>query len=278
MKNRYALVFFTFSVLFAEPKTVINVQAGATVVYAETGSSILNVGPGGHPSKLDVTTGNSAITTEIQAALKNETDQKTDQETQQSPHLLSSHAIEQQFNGNLPTLDNHNNNKTPAPFWTPKTIFITGTVIAAGTYCYCWLMLYKTRRMLSSKESWSNWKHEIALEDLMTLPRIKLAEELLTTIQAKHVNTANPADHVYPMTQFIEAVNRESALLRSYLWFLEKTKRFNVLRIFPEKNLGSIAQDRLHRLAYLKTVFFDWAYSYRSKQAKPLVSTLATQS
>ena len=147
--------------------------------------------------------------------------------------------------------------------FTFRNVILGSAALIATVYGAHYIISYRTKRIITRKENWCNWKHETSFEHLITLPRYKLSRELIEYIQARYINKHNPADHVYPMTKFIDEINRETRILRNYMWTIKKTEQLRIARFLPGANMAAATKNRLERLAYLKALFFDWAQEYR---------------
>ena len=142
---------------------------------------------------------------------------------------------------------------------------MVGTVACA--YVARTVIIHQTTRVLKKKRSWCNWKHELSFQDLMHNDPKNLAQELLTAIQERHFNPHNPADHVYPVTQFLDTIHHETTILNRYLELVKWERKLQLYRIYTHKDLTSIVTQRLDKLAYLKSLFFDWAREHRTTRS-----------
>ena len=139
---------------------------------------------------------------------------------------------------------------------------VAGTVACA--YATRTVIIHQTTRVLKKKRSWCNWKHELSFQELTQERPEKLAQELLTAIQERHFNPHNPADHVYPVTQFLDTIHHEANVLNRYLQLVKWEHKLQLYRLFSHKDLSSVVTQRLDILAYLKSLFFEWAREHRT--------------
>jgi hypothetical protein len=164
-------------------------------------------------------------------------------------------------------------NMTTSPLEKTSSIFgkfglkhafglVAGTVACA--YLTRTVIIYQTTLVLKKKRSWCNWKHELSFEQLMHNDSKELAHNLLTAIQEHHFNPHNPADHVYPVTRFLDAIQHETNVLNRYISLVKWEHKFQLYRLFSHKDLSPVVTQRLDKLAYLKSLFFDWAREHRT--------------
>ncbi len=151
-------------------------------------------------------------------------------------------------------------------FGFKQALYLTaGTLVCA--YALRTIIIHQTTQVLKRKRSWCNWKHELSFQELTQERPEKLSQELLTAIQERHFNHHNPADHVYPVTQFLDAIYRETTILNHYLKLIKWEQKFQLYRIYSHKDLTSVVTQRLDKLIYLKSLFFDWAREHRTNRS-----------
>lgn len=204
--------------------------------------------------------------------------QESDQLTAQQSHQLNKNTTDQKSeNSTSVPVSQIQTNNPPAPkdstdtasWWQQMRLTpILGTMVGlAGTGLIIRaLIIHQTVTILKNKRSWSNWKHEVPVEQLKQMPQERISQELITTIQTYHRNPHNPADHVYPMTHFLHTINQEIEALKRYL-VLQKVERIlHTDRLLKRKDLTDLVERRLEKLSHLKTVFFSWAKEHRTKR------------
>ena len=151
---------------------------------------------------------------------------------------------------------------------TFKNIFGTIFVIGATGYLVRFFILHQTKQVLKSKLSWCNWKAHVPFHELVNESSDTLSKDLIIAIQSRHVNTKNPADHVYPMTHFLHALDQETVILNRYLQLTSFEQQFGINRFLKHHNLTELVISRLDKLAYLKSLFFEWAKQQRTRKAR----------
>ena len=266
MQSRTCVAIFIL-ILLAQALSAAQ-QGGTTInLYfgppgqASIPSQVINVGGGNLSNTSEVTS-----KTDMQLDTKIHTDQKTDQKTDQdAPHT----STQQQ-------LSHQNNRATGSP--SEKTSSYFGKFgfkhalgLAAGTIACAYLtrtvIIYQTTLVLKKKRSWCNWKYELSFEQLINSDQKNFSRELLTAIQERHFNTHNPSDHVYPVTQFLDSVQHEANVLNRYLQLVKWEQKLQLYRLFSQKDLSSAVMQRLNKLSYLKSLFFDWAREHRTTRS-----------
>ena len=238
------------------------------------GDTHVHVYVGGVPA--GITVGGSTTTvefknqTEINADLNNKSDNKSDNaasQKHQSPTALhqgqSAAAI---INPESAPIEGTKATPTYFERFSLKHVFMGAAGIVASCYVVHRYMLYKTTRVLRKKNSWCNWKHETPFEQLCTQPHETLSEELLNSIQEHNPNPHHPADHIHPITRFLEQVQTEVRVLSLYKTIIEWEKKMHLARLFPGHELEPIVTARLEKLAFLKKLFFEWARTHRTKR------------
>ena len=146
---------------------------------------------------------------------------------------------------------------------------VGGAILLAGAAGYIArvVILHQTKQVLKSKTSWCNWRAETPFQELVNESPEQLAEQLLSTIQERHTNTNNPADHVFPLTHFLKERDRETELLTRYLKLCSFEQRFGINRFLKHRDLTELVVRRLDKLAYLKSLFFEWAKQHKTQKA-----------
>jgi hypothetical protein len=147
-----------------------------------------------------------------------------------------------------------------------KETLYTALSMTAAWYTYCYYQIRKAVWLMQDKNAWCNWKKdEVSFQELCSMPRKQLAEELLQKIQTRYLNPKNPADYVGPLNIFLEDYRAELCTFRTYFRIAKLLKKFHITHFFPivEKEIAAI-KERIERLSYLKSVFFDWTTEYKT--------------
>ena len=72
---------------------------------------------------------------------------------------------------------------------------------------------------------------------------------------------------MYPVTQFLDSVQHEANVLNRYLQLVKWEQKLQLYRLFSQKDLSSSVMQRLNKLSYLKSLFFDWAREHRTTRS-----------
>lgn len=144
------------------------------------------------------------------------------------------------------------------------TLLMIGILGGYGYVCYT---LVKANTILQSGRSWSAWKHHIEFSDLALTPQDDLARELLNDIQRQYINYENPTDFVSPLSRFAQDLEKEQALLNSYVRIGEIIMKCHASILFPiSVELIASAYKRLERLSFVRHVFISWSAHHNLQQ------------
>jgi len=140
---------------------------------------------------------------------------------------------------------------------------LIGTSIV-GTYTY---LLYKALRgnsYLAQDDSWFSWEKELSMGQLLSIPQKELAQRLLTQVQHRYLNAANPTDFLSPLINFMRDIEAEINQLRIYNRIYKWTETINLSNILPfnKKRFKNI-QEKIQRLLYFKNIFSSWVAHYK---------------
>lgn len=145
-------------------------------------------------------------------------------------------------------------------YWTPVT-----TV----SFIYCCL-LYKimsTNKLMSSENSWCNWKPEIEFNKLLAIPQKDLSVELINAIQKKYSDPQNPTNFVTPMVNFVNDTNEEIKNIQDYVKIAKILKKLKTTYVFPVNDEKiNLAQEKINKLTYLKNIFTQWSVDFKQQQ------------
>lgn len=202
--------------------------------------------------------------------------QEHDQITAQQSDQLNKNTADQKTETSVPVHQTQTNNppalkdSTDSASWWQRmhlgSILGTAAGIAGTALIIRALIIHQTVTILKNRHSWSNWKHEVPIEQLKQMPQEKISHELITTIQSYHRNPHNPADHVYPMTHFLQTINQEIEILKRYTVLQKVERALHTDRLLKRKDLTDLVERRLEKLSHLKTLFFSWAKQHRTKR------------
>ncbi len=277
LKRSLFLLFFINQTMqpaaLQQPPTPPTLPAGHPIIY-------VTVNVGGSRTEVD-------LNNETQVGIKARTDNKSDNKSDgkgsgngggatapTNANLSQGQAAQAQAGASI-TKNPQPPTPHPAPQPTSSSSFrsylkyglwgIAGT--AACAYAIHTVVLYKTTRILKRKKSWCNWKHEVPAQEFWETPREALSRELLSTIQQRHHNPRNPADHVYPVTHFLDAVKYEMTVLQAFTDLVRLEQKLRLSRVLKDRDLGPLVAQRLKKLGYLKELFFEWAREHRTRRS-----------
>ena len=158
-----------------------------------------------------------------------------------------------------------------------------GSLITSyGLLCY---LIFSGNAYLGQFDLWSSWRQEMPLDQLLSIPQMQFAQELLSEIQRRYTDPGSLTDLVRPLTLFMQALEKEEETIKwyqsAYSWITYL--RLNSLIPFSKVKFAQITA-RLQRVAYYKNVFQTWAAQYQLDHAKrsimisrpdPFVKTIA---
>ena len=143
--------------------------------------------------------------------------------------------------------------------WLSENKIKTTMGVAAFFYLYLHYKLLSIKYLLNNNENWSLWNRTTTLEDFFMLPQKNVAESLTRELQRRYTTTENPDDVVTPMVTFLQEVEREQKLLQSYVSLCSWIKTLWLQKIcWRDEELWAACDNRLKRLAYLRSVFVQW--------------------
>lgn len=150
-----------------------------------------------------------------------------------------------------------------------KLVFLGGGVLSA--YTYVWLRLLYLGYRISSQNSWSNWKDETSLYELLSYPQQELAHEQLYAIQERYQKSDNLTDFFSPLLIFIQAIDQEEKEIDQFIKLHQKIDTLHLSRLFPQQKLArEIAPAKLERIAFLKGLFLNWITEYKIANNTPI--------
>jgi len=151
--------------------------------------------------------------------------------------------------------------------WNHK--FKCFAVSAALIYGYFFLKTWKAKRYAAQKEPWFAWKINVSMEDLLAIPQKELAQELVTEIQKRYIQTQNPENFLLPFTLFMQNIEQELKRLKSDLKLHRWIIKLRVKKIFPLRANIELLQEKIQRLVYFQNIFTSWMTEYKLAQNSP---------
>ena len=132
------------------------------------------------------------------------------------------------------------------------------------TACY---QAYVGDNYSNQSELWANWRDDLSLEQLLSIPHDQLAQELLIEIQRRYITQGNPTDFISPLTSFLNSIELEIHKLEYYKRFNDWIQWLRISKLLPTKRKdGHIFNKQLQKLKYLKNIFLSWAAKYKLEQ------------
>lgn len=143
-----------------------------------------------------------------------------------------------------------------------KKKILLGTLSAS--YIYTWYTMLRLSYALSSAHCWSSWQESTPFEQLIAQPQQQLAQSLLLAIQKAYTTVNNFDDFLSPLTFFMQDVDRELQQLKKLIQLHTWLNYLRIGWLFPaQQTLMAKAQEKCHRLIYLKNIIITWASEYK---------------
>lgn len=144
-----------------------------------------------------------------------------------------------------------------------KLIFLT----LLSTYGAIAGTIVRMNYVINKPDLWACWKQHLSYEELCGISNKQLEDDLLFTIQQHYLNAKNPTDSITPFVRFVAALEYEVALLNRYIWIGQWLNRLHIMRLFPIDDARiKQAEQKLHRLHFVKHIFLSWAATYNIGQ------------
>lgn len=129
-------------------------------------------------------------------------------------------------------------------------------------------LMYLYSKLKSSK-CWSQWRSNLAIEELYLIPRQTFYNDLLTNIQTRYTNFRNFRDSLAPLSNFLEDVEQEEAYIRQYESLVKSLKWIRVSSFtIASHDLYKQLSKRSSRLLFIKSAFLNW-YAEHNKLSIP---------
>lgn len=133
---------------------------------------------------------------------------------------------------------------------------LSGALIGYG---YIWYKLVSLNYALAQNINWSKWHDTVTLEELLARPQQELATDLLTAIQRQYTTPDKFDDVISPLVSFVQDVDTEINELHQIVQLHTWIDRLRISFLFPKQTLlVSQAQEKIHRLTYLKNLLLQW--------------------
>jgi len=133
----------------------------------------------------------------------------------------------------------------------PKTVI---GLTLGSVYFFINSYLVRGRFIMQDANSWSNWKNDTNLSDLLNKPTNQLCRELYQSILDKY-NNNNQSDLINPLVCFSRDLEQELANLKAFckIGNVLHNSKINFLFLITAHNLEQ-ANDKINRLTYFKKV------------------------
>ena len=152
-----------------------------------------------------------------------------------------SDKIKEKFNLNLPNKNS---------LFTKKNVFYATITAFLGTYAYNYIKIYSANKQLAVKNSWSCWKSNLTLEQLLEGTKENLNEELKNDAQRFYGTRIETFFN--PIETVKNAILAEKNCLKNYLNLIEILKKYHLAFLFPINDENTkLAQEKLNRLSFM---------------------------
>jgi len=138
---------------------------------------------------------------------------------------------------------------------------------AVGLYLFIFYQVLKGTTYVANIHSWSRWKGDILLEELLAIPAASISNDLILEIQRRYTTAEAPADFISPLVLFMKDIDKEISTFKYYNNLFTRLKKIKIAGLFPIKqNVYKIVPDKTNRLIYIRNVFLSWAAQYKVDQ------------
>ena len=145
-----------------------------------------------------------------------------------------------------------------------KLICASLLTVYAATQATLWYLQY-TLDTHHTHRWWSTWQSQKSLQELYNIPQKQLAHELLHAVQSRYTLLDKPLDYATPLIQFTHDLEQEIYLLTLYKKLVATLERTKLkLLFFYNAQLIQAYTERLQRLAYLKSCFFNSLVTHKA--------------
>lgn len=139
-----------------------------------------------------------------------------------------------------------------------------GAIAVVTLYASTQATILYLQHRLHSKLWWSFWQQDKSLQELYIVPQKQLAHELLNAVQTRYTKTNNPLDYATPLVLFTRELEQEVCLLTRYKKLISALEHIKLSKLFfyKQKFIQKYTE-RLNRLAYIKSCFFNSLISHK---------------
>ncbi len=146
----------------------------------------------------------------------------------------------------------------------------TCLIIMGSAYAFTYAQLAHSAYKLDSSDSWTLWKRSYTLEELLGMPQLELAQELLIAVQKRYSTVDDLYDFITPLVSFINHTDHEIKLCKKFLNLHSWIKWTRLTFLFPtHEQLKAQAHEKINRLAYLKSLLLNWLSEHKIAMNKP---------
>jgi len=164
----------------------------------------------------------------------------------------------------------------PFKQWSNKTVnffhknrYLLGASLALGGYIVACNYTVQANKFLERTDTWASWHNEITTEQLMAMNHKELAKELIVEIQRRYSNPQNPTDFISPLIAFVQTIDKEIALLKSYRTYFIWVQKLHLQAALPiQQKLLYKADDSYKKIIHIKNIFLSWAADYKINHNK----------
>lgn len=148
--------------------------------------------------------------------------------------------------------------------YSTQNKYYIAVTAALSCYLYVFYKLRTIQSYIDNQSTWSAWKKDISLENLLAIPQEALTNDLMLSIQERHISIENPTDSLAPLVAFSLEIKREKELLTAYHHYVSWCTRCSINTILPfsQKLLPELTE-RKQRITYLSTLFQSWLAHYK---------------
>lgn len=159
-------------------------------------------------------------------------------------------------------------NTITAPFhWVIENKWKSIFMALIGIYSYHNYSLLTLKKELSKPDCWSLWNKAMNLEELFACPQNHLGTLMIREAQRRYTSRENPGDFISPLATCMHIMDEEKTKLEHYSALCKWVETLRIARIMWHDNeFAEECNERLNRLAYLKSVFVNWLTDYKFTQ------------
>ncbi len=151
--------------------------------------------------------------------------------------------------------------------WLCENKIKTALACTLVAYLYLHYKLYTLKQELTNADNWSLWHRLVSLDEIVTMDQKEVADSLARAVQRRYTHAESPHDFVAPMTAFLQDVEQEKRLLKTYVDLCTWLRTCYLNKIcWQDEELLATCGDRLKRLAYFKATFLNWLTDYKFAQ------------